>query len=223
MSVDEISRLFPHLKVRDRTVGTRLSGGEQQMLAMARILRTGADFILLDEPTSGLDSFKALQIVKLLRSLARQGKTVISTIHQPSSEAFNMFDRLLLMADGHCVYQGEAGRSAEYFRRIGFRVPTFANPSDVFMRVLSVRYPKSEKDERKLAFLSSMYEQTLAPLEAQTSKAVSLKEPNLEQLQTQSAGICGQMPCLLRRSFIGVDLGQQLDRQGSRRRAGHSG
>jgi ABC-type multidrug transport system ATPase subunit len=68
--------------------------------------------VLLDEPTSGLDSFKALQIVKLLKKLSRQGKTIISTIHQPSSESFLEFDRLLLMSDGFCVYQGEAKKSA---------------------------------------------------------------------------------------------------------------
>jgi ABC-type multidrug transport system ATPase subunit len=61
--------------------------------------------ILLDEPTSGLDSFMAKSICKLLQKLAhKSGKTIISTIHQPSSQAFAYFDRLLLMADGHIVY-----------------------------------------------------------------------------------------------------------------------
>lgn len=69
---------------------------------------TNPSLILLDEPTSGLDSFKAIQIVRLLKKLARSGKTVISTIHQPSSEAFSLFDRLILMCDGHCVYQNQA-------------------------------------------------------------------------------------------------------------------
>jgi len=81
-----------------------ISGGERKRTAIGVELITNPSLILLDEPTSGLDSFKALQIVQLLKRLARQGKTIISTIHQPSSESFLEFDRLLLMSDGYCVY-----------------------------------------------------------------------------------------------------------------------
>lgn len=81
-----------------------ISGGERKRTAIGVELITNPSLILLDEPTSGLDSFKALQIVKLLKNLSRKGKTVISTIHQPSSEIFNEFDRLILMSSGHIVY-----------------------------------------------------------------------------------------------------------------------
>lgn len=81
-----------------------ISGGERKRTAIGVELITNPSLILLDEPTSGLDSFKAVQIVKLLKKLARSGKTVISTIHQPSSESFLLFDRLILMCDGNCVY-----------------------------------------------------------------------------------------------------------------------
>jgi len=68
--------------------------------------------VLLDEPTSGLDSFMAKSICKILRNLARnEGKTIISTLHQPSSEAYSYFDRLILMSDGNIVYQGPAVES----------------------------------------------------------------------------------------------------------------
>lgn len=59
---------------------------------------------MLDEPTSALDSFNALKMVKLLRSQARKGKTIIATIHSPSTEAFYLFDKLILMTDGYIVY-----------------------------------------------------------------------------------------------------------------------
>lgn len=130
-----------------------LSGGERKRTAIGVELITNPSLILLDEPTSGLDSFKALSIVKLLKNLARSGKTVISTIHQPSSEAFNEFDRLLLMCDGHCVYQGEAKLSADYFRGLGFNLPTYSNPSDTYMRILALAYPLTEKDRKKVDFL----------------------------------------------------------------------
>jgi ABC-type multidrug transport system ATPase subunit len=60
----------------------------------------------LDEPTSGLDSFKSLQMIKLLQKFARQGKTVISSIHSPNSEGFMLFDKLMILSDGFIVYQG---------------------------------------------------------------------------------------------------------------------
>lgn len=124
-------------------------------------LITDPSLILLDEPTSGLDSFRALAIVKMLKKLARQGKTIISTIHQPSSESFLEFDRLLLMSDGHCVYQGAAKESARYFRQLGFTLPTFSNPADTYMRILAVNYPKTEKCDRKIAFFNKHYAQRL--------------------------------------------------------------
>lgn len=96
-------------KCSDTIVGSVLkktiSGGERKRTAIGVELITDPSVILLDEPTSGLDSFMARTICKLLQKLAHHnGKTIISTIHQPSSQAFAYFDRLLLMADGHIVY-----------------------------------------------------------------------------------------------------------------------
>jgi ABC-type multidrug transport system ATPase subunit len=82
-----------------------ISGGERKRCSIGVELITDPSVILLDEPTSGLDSFKALALIKLLNRLARkEGKTIISTIHQPSSQAFALFDRLILMQDGNIVY-----------------------------------------------------------------------------------------------------------------------
>jgi len=84
-----------------------ISGGERKRTAIGVEMITDPQVLLLDEPTSGLDSFKAFTIVKFLKKQADKGKTVLATIHQPSSEAFIMFDKLILMCDGHIVYQGE--------------------------------------------------------------------------------------------------------------------
>ena len=62
-----------------------------------------------DEPTSGLDSFMAQSVVSVLKDMAAQGRTIICTIHQPSSEVFAMFDKLLLMADGRVAFMGDSG------------------------------------------------------------------------------------------------------------------
>jgi ABC-type multidrug transport system ATPase subunit len=113
---------------------------------------------MLDEPTSGLDSFKARSICKLLHDLARKkGRTIVSTIHQPSSEAFFYFDRLILMADGFTVFQGDAAESMEYFRTLKFNVPKRCNPADFFMKALNIKYPKQQDDIDKLELLNRSY------------------------------------------------------------------
>ena len=77
--------------------------------------------IFLDEPTSGLDSFTALKTMQILKKLtADQDKQVIATIHQPSSEIFQMLDSLLILTNGHVVYHGPTKDVVAYFDRYGF-------------------------------------------------------------------------------------------------------
>ena len=81
-----------------------ISGGERKRTAIGVEMITDPQLLLLDEPTSGLDSFRATSLVQFLQKLARRGKTVVATIHQPSSEAYMNFDKLNLMCDGFIVY-----------------------------------------------------------------------------------------------------------------------
>lgn len=69
-----------------------------------------------DEPTSGLDSFMAQNVVLVLKNMALKSKTVVVTIHQPSSEIFAMFDKVLLMADGRVAFLGSSDDACNFFR-----------------------------------------------------------------------------------------------------------
>lgn len=111
-----------------------LSGGERKRTSIGVELITDPQVLFLDEPTSGLDSFTATKIVKLLVKQSRLGKTVIATIHQPNSTTFALFDKLILLMDGHLIYQGPAQDSVQYFGRIGYQIPTYANPADYFLK-----------------------------------------------------------------------------------------
>jgi branched-chain amino acid transport system ATP-binding protein len=102
MPVAEIHDLFPNLRERRRSQGTRLSGGEQQMLAIARILRTGATVLLLDEPTEGLAPVIVQQIGNVIRQLKRRGYTVL-LVEQNFYFASTVADRHYLMDHGRIV------------------------------------------------------------------------------------------------------------------------
>lgn len=84
-----------------------ISGGEKKRTSIAFELISNPQVIVLDEPTSGLDSLTSFVIIQYLKNLAlNQNKTVIMTIHQPNSDIFYLFDRLLLMVEGRIIYQG---------------------------------------------------------------------------------------------------------------------
>jgi branched-chain amino acid transport system ATP-binding protein len=103
LSLDRIFELFPNLKERlDSSQGTKLSGGEQQMLAIGRILRTGARLLLLDEPTEGLAPVIIQQIGKTIRTLKSQGFTIL-LVEQNFRFASTVADRYYVMEHGRII------------------------------------------------------------------------------------------------------------------------
>ena len=94
-----------------------ISGGEKKRLSVALEILTMPKILFLDEPTSGLDSASAFFVVQALRNIARDGRTVISSIHQPSSEVFALFDDLFLLSAGETVYFGESKMAVEVWEQ----------------------------------------------------------------------------------------------------------
>ena len=93
--------------------------------------------IFLDEPTTGLDSKSALDVASILKMLSRNGRTIITTIHQPSSEIMSRFDRIMCLCEGKIVYDGPPENIPQHFASAGYPAPPLTNPADHLMTILN--------------------------------------------------------------------------------------
>ncbi len=119
VSLPEIHQMFPNLAERAHSPGTRLSGGEQQMLAIARILRTGADILLLDEISEGLAPVIVQTLARVIRELKSRGFTILM-VEQNFRFAAPLADRFFIIEHGRVVdvvHQSDLGRRMGAIRR----------------------------------------------------------------------------------------------------------
>ncbi|CAG0883696.1 unnamed protein product [Darwinula stevensoni] len=115
-----------------------ISGGEQKRLAFASEVITDPPLLFCDEPTSGLDSNNAERIVKMMQELSRRGKTVICTIHQPSSRIFSLFTNIMFLVEGRLACHGPKEDVLQFFTSIGHECPSRYNPADFLINVLAM-------------------------------------------------------------------------------------
>lgn len=158
-----------------------VSGGERKRVSIGQEMLVNPSLLLLDEPTSGLDSTTALRIMATLKALARGGRSVITTIHQPSSRLYWMFDKVVVLSEGCPIYSGATGRVMEYLASIGY-VPGFnlMNPADFLLDLANGVAPCTNQDDNQhhnhgrpdshedgntiKQFLISSYKKNLHPL-----------------------------------------------------------
>ncbi|XP_058088081.1 ABC transporter G family member 21 isoform X1 [Magnolia sinica] len=110
-----------------------VSGGERKRVSIGHEMLVNPSLLLLDEPTSGLDSTTAQRIVATLQGLARGGRTVVTTIHQPSSRLYRMFDKVVVLSEGYPIFSGSAARALDYFGSIGYVSGPAVNPADFLL------------------------------------------------------------------------------------------
>jgi ABC-type multidrug transport system ATPase subunit len=117
--VDKIMEIMGISHARDSLIGGEIirgiSGGERRRTSIALEFLKNPNVLFLDEPTTGLDSTNADRVIEICSHLAYMGKTVVATLHSPSSQMFAKFDRLMLMADKKIVYNGSAEGSIDHF------------------------------------------------------------------------------------------------------------
>ncbi|EPS66786.1 hypothetical protein M569_07990, partial [Genlisea aurea] len=129
-----------------------ISGGQKKRLTTAEILMGASRVLLLDEISTGLDSSTTHQIIKYLlhTTHAFNGTTLVSLL-QPDPETYDMFDDVILLSEGHVVYQGPRQNALEFFAFMGFKCPPRKNVADFLQEVIS------EKDQEQYWFLNTQY------------------------------------------------------------------
>jgi len=106
-TLESIYHHFPKLKEMESRTGEVLSGGEQQMLTIARTLMGNPDLVLLDEPTEGLSPLMVMEVMKIVRELKEKGETIL-LVEQNSTLALSVSQRAYILENGHVVYEGPA-------------------------------------------------------------------------------------------------------------------
>jgi ABC-type multidrug transport system ATPase subunit len=120
--------------------------------------------LFMDEPTTGLDSHSAERLIQLCRKFTELGRTVVATIHQPSSSMVEQFDRLMLMANKKIVFNDDAKKATEFFANAGYPLPDKTNPCEHYLNMLTVEYETPESGdnfyELRMEKLHAAYDST---------------------------------------------------------------
>ncbi|KFO92416.1 ATP-binding cassette sub-family G member 2, partial [Buceros rhinoceros silvestris] len=169
--VDRIIKELGLSKVADTKVGTQftrgVSGGERKRTNIGMELIMDPAILFLDEPTTGLDASTANAVLLLLKRMAKQGRTIIFSIHQPRYSIFRLFDNLTLMAEGRVLYHGPAQQAMGYFQSIGYECEPYNNPADFFLDIINgdstaVAMNKTEETNAESIEEHTEYDKTLS-------------------------------------------------------------
>ncbi|KFQ45900.1 ATP-binding cassette sub-family G member 2, partial [Nestor notabilis] len=169
--VNQIIKELGLSKVADSKVGTQftrgVSGGERKRTSIGMELIIDPDILFLDEPTTGLDASTANAVLLLLKRMAKQGKTVIFSIHQPRYSIFRLFDNLTLLAAGRVLYHGPTQHAMEYFQSVGYECEPYNNPADFFLDIINgdstaVAMSKTSETDTESTKEHTEYDKTLA-------------------------------------------------------------
>lgn len=179
-----------------------ISGGEKKRVSIGIEIISNPTIMFLDEPTSGLDSQTSFTIIDYLRNLAlTKNKAIIFTIHQPSSNIYGLFDRLMLINKGQTVYHGNANGIIAHFENVGFPLKLKANPADAFMHKLE------EHNEKQDTILMDKYKEIISPVIAnEIEEALLAKELffNIPKKNSQTATFIIAFNLLLQRCWLNV-------------------
>ncbi|KAG6711064.1 hypothetical protein I3842_05G035100 [Carya illinoinensis] len=198
-----------------------ISGGQKRRVSICIEILTRPKLLFLDEPTSGLDSAASYYVMSRIARLGQRdgiGRTVIASIHQPSSEVFKLFHNLCLLSSGRAVYFGPASAANEFFSLSGFPCPTLQNPSDHFLKTINKDFEKDFEEglagvlstEEVIQLLIKSYKSTERYQQVPKQVAEICKQAHGDlETKRSHASFLTQCLVLTRRSFVNMyrDLG----------------
>ncbi|XP_014515135.2 ABC transporter G family member 11 isoform X2 [Vigna radiata var. radiata] len=200
-----------------------ISGGQKRRVSICIEILTRPKLLFLDEPTSGLDSAASYYVIKRIASLAQNDhtkRTVIASIHQPSTEVFQLFNNLCLLSSGKTVYFGPASAATQFFASYGYPCPTLMNPSDHLLKTINKDFDQDIEvglagttnlpTEEVIHILVNSYKCSERNQELQSEVALlSQKQKSSLDVKRSHAGFLNQCFALTKRSFVNMfrDLG----------------
>jgi ABC-type multidrug transport system ATPase subunit len=185
-----------------------ISGGERRRLSIGCVLVSFPSILVLDEVTTGLDSFTAFQLLSTLSRLAARGRTIILSIHQPRSDAFHLFSRIVLLTRGNLAYAGPTRDCLSHFAALGHEPEDATNPLDFLIDIssLDTRDAAAEESSRaRVKRLVDAWRERSADSAKNTAHTQFNSEPddkssaeNVVAAETMS----GKRPNVLRQTII---------------------
>ncbi|KAJ5723183.1 hypothetical protein N7488_001218 [Penicillium malachiteum] len=144
----------------DTRIGTNAhkgcSGGEKRRTSIGVQLLANPSILFCDEPTTGLDATSAFQIMRTLKRLAQDGRTVVVSIHAPRSETWTLFDNLIILARGSALYSGPASEALPHFEKCGHVMPPFVNPAEFLIDLAAIDNRTSELEAASYARVENL-------------------------------------------------------------------
>ncbi|KAJ3981793.1 P-loop containing nucleoside triphosphate hydrolase protein [Lentinula detonsa] len=181
------------------------SGGERRRLSIGVQMLSNPSVLFCDEPTTGLDATSAYQLIKLLKSLASKGRTIICTIHQPRHDIFFLFDRITLLSQGFPVYSGPTNAAVAWFEsRVPGSFSEHINPADYLIGIVAVdnRNPEADlKTRTQLHYLVESWMKESLNRFPSTSSANGREISERPAKAVQSAGVWQQIRVLTSRTI----------------------
>ncbi|CAN9417023.1 unnamed protein product [Alternaria alternata] len=198
----------------DTLIGTPIrkgvSGGQKRRVSVASQLITSPKILFLDEPTSGLDSAASYEVIKFVQGIAKKYKIlVIASIHQPSTATFGLFDKLMLLSRGKCVYNGEVEGVKEWFEGLGYEMPLYTNPAEFVIDLINTDFSQDDTAaSQRLSHLHTSWATSPAAATLSANLRIAAKMPS-SSLQssaptsssTRVSALSTLLP-LVHRSFI---------------------
>ncbi|KAG5226652.1 ABC transporter family member [Salix suchowensis] len=184
-----------------------LSGGQKRRVSICMEILTRPKLLFLDEPTSGLDSAASYYVMKRMIDLARQDRmTIIASIHQPSSQVFQLFHNLCLLSSGRTVYFGRSDRAYKFFESNGFPCPSHQNPSDHYLHTINTDF---DEDMDRVFHANKTTEEAISFLVRSYKSSHTCQQIQRHLKKGSQANFISQCLILTRRSFVNMyrDLG----------------